>query len=105
MPGKRITDHQVHKYKQHRNKLSQAASAAKAGISERSARRIEDAQSLPSQRPARSWRTREDPLSAVWDGEVIPLLQTDARAQRRHPGVSEFLCLRRWCRYRELVHG
>jgi len=53
MPGKRITDHQVHKYQQHRNKLSQTASAAKSGISERSARRIEAAQSLPSQRPAR----------------------------------------------------
>ena len=95
MPGKMITDHQVHKYKQHRNKLSQVASAAKAGISERSARRIEAAQRLPSQRPQRSWRTREDPLSAVWDSEVIPLLQTDARLnavtlleelQRRYPG-------------------
>ena len=95
MPGKTITDHQVHKYKQHRNKLSQVASAAKAGISERSARRIEVAQRLPSQRPQRSWRTREDPLSAVWDSEVIPLLQTDARLnavtlleelQRRSPG-------------------
>jgi hypothetical protein len=51
MPGKRITDHQVHTYKQHRNKLSQVASAAKTGISERSARRIEQAPSLPSQRP------------------------------------------------------
>ena len=95
MPGKTITDHQVHKYKQHRNKLSQVASAAKAGISERSARRIEVAQRLPSQRPHRNWRTREDPLSAVWDSEVIPLLQTDARLnavtlleelQRRSPG-------------------
>ena len=95
MPGKTITDHQVHKYKQHRNKLSQVASAAKAGISERSARRIEVAQRLPSQRPQRNWRTREDPLSAVWDSEVIPLLQTDARLnavtlleelQRRSPG-------------------
>jgi hypothetical protein len=95
MPGKTITDHQVHKYKQHRNKLSQVASAAKAGISERSAWRIEVAQRLPSQRPQRNWRTREDPLSAVWDSEVIPLLQTDARLnavtlleelQRRYPG-------------------
>ena len=60
MPGKRITDHQVHKYKQHRNQLSQVASAAKAGISERSARRIEDANHLPSQRPERNWRTRPD---------------------------------------------
>ena len=29
MPGKTITDHQVHKYKQHRNKLSQIAVAVK----------------------------------------------------------------------------
>jgi hypothetical protein len=103
MPGKRITDHQVHKYKQHRNKLSQVASAAKAGISERSARRIEDAQSLPSQRPKRGWRTREDPLGAVWDSEVIPLLQTDARLnavtlleelQRRYPGQWDSSVLR-----------
>jgi hypothetical protein len=103
MPGKRITDHQVHKYKQHRNKLSQVASAAKAGISERSARRIEDAQSLPSQRPQRNWRTREDPLSAVWDSEVIPLLQSDARLnavtlleelQRRYPGQWDTSVLR-----------
>ena len=35
MPGKTITDYQVHKYKQHRNKLSQVASAAKAGLSHR----------------------------------------------------------------------
>ena len=103
MPGKRITDHQVHKYKQHRNKLSQVASAAKAGVSERSARRIEGAQSLPSQRPARGWRTREDPLSTVWDSEVIPLLQTDARLnavtlleelQRRYPGQWDASVLR-----------
>ena len=94
MPGKRITDHQVQKYKQHRNKLSQVAAAAKAGISERSARRIEDAQGLPSQRPQRNWRTREDPLGSVWDSEVVPLLKADARLnavtlleelQRRYP--------------------
>ena len=103
MPGKTITDHQVHQYKQHRNKLSQVASAAKAGISERSARRIEGAQSLPSQRPTRSWRTREDPLESVWDSEVIPLLQTDARLnavtlleelQRRYPGQWDTRVLR-----------
>ena len=39
MPGKKITDHQVKKYNQHRNKHSQVAAAAKAGISERSASR------------------------------------------------------------------
>jgi hypothetical protein len=103
MPGNRITDHQVHKYKQHRNKLSQVAAAAKAGISERSARRIEDANHLPSQRPERNWRTRTDPLEAVWDSEVVPLLQTDARLnavtlleelQRRYPGQWDSAVLR-----------
>lgn len=95
MPGKRITDHQVHKYRQHRNRLTQVAAAAKAGISERSARRIEHSDAPPSQRPPRSWRTRIDPLAAVWDAEVVPLLQTDPQLnavtlleelQRRHPG-------------------
>jgi hypothetical protein len=79
MPGKKITDHQVHKYKQQRNTLTQVAAAARAGISERSARRIDDTDGLPSQRPARSWRTREDPLAEVWDAEVVPLLRTDCR--------------------------
>lgn len=95
MPGKKITDHQVHKYKQHRNQLSQMAAAAKAGISERSARRIEGSDTLPSQKPARDWRTRKDPLAAVWESEVVPLLRQDPllngvtlleELQRRYPG-------------------
>lgn len=103
MPGKRITDHQVHKYKQHRNQLSQVAAAAKAGISERSARRIDDANHLPSQRPERNWRTRTDPLEVVWDSEVVPLLQTDPQLnavtlleelQRRYPGQWDSSVLR-----------
>jgi hypothetical protein len=63
MPGKRITDHQVHKYKEHRNGMTQVAAAGKAAISERSARRIEASDILPSQRGPRRWRTREDPLA------------------------------------------
>ena len=95
MPGKRITDHQVHKYKEHRKRLSQAAAAARTGISERSARRIERIEALPSQRPERQWRTRQDPLAGVWDDEVVPLLQADSalnsvtlleELQRRYPG-------------------
>lgn len=77
MPGKKITDHPVQKYKQHRLKLSQVAAAARAGLSERSARRIEQSEALPSQRESRAWRTRADPLAAVWDNEVVPLLETD----------------------------
>ena len=48
MPGIRITDQQVRLYMNIRKKKSQELSAAKAGISERSARRIEGAVTLPS---------------------------------------------------------
>lgn len=95
MPGKRITDHQVNKYKQYRRELGQVASAAKVGISERTARRIEQMKQLPSQRGPRTWRTRSDPLAEVWDAEVLPLLRSAPgltavtlleELQQRHPG-------------------
>lgn len=79
MPGKKITDHQVHPFKQHRNKSTQVAAAVKVGISERSARRIEGSEALYSQQTTRNWRTREDPLTAVWESQVVPLLQADAQ--------------------------
>jgi transposase InsO family protein len=75
VPGNRITDLQVNKYKELRRKHSQEAAAAKTGISVSSARRIEGSVTLPSQRPARHWRTRSDPLADVWDAEVIPMLE------------------------------
>ena len=55
---------------------SQALSAAKAGISERSARRIDGAASLPSQNPRRYWRSCPDPFADVFDTEVVPLLRS-----------------------------
>jgi hypothetical protein len=117
MPGKKITDHQVHKYKQHRNTLTQVAAAARAGISERSARRIDDTDALPSRRPARSRRSREDPLTAVWDAEAVPLLRTDALLNavtlleellRRYPGrygASVLRTLQRRMRQWRALHG
>ena len=59
-----------------RKNKTQALAAAKAGISERSARRIEQAATLPSQNPRRYWRSRADPFVQVWDGEVVPLLKS-----------------------------
>jgi len=58
-----------------RKDKSQELAAAKAGISERSARRIESSVTLPSQNPRRYWRSRADPFAEVWDTEVVPLLQ------------------------------
>ena len=58
-----------------RKNNTQELAAAKAGISERSARRIESSITLPSQNPRRYWRSRVDPFAEVWESEVVPLLQ------------------------------
>ncbi len=76
MPGTRITDQQVRLYMKIRKNKSQELAAAKAGLSERSARRIESSVALPSQSPRRYWRSRADPFAGVWDAEVVPLLKS-----------------------------
>jgi transposase InsO family protein len=83
VPGKKITDQQVRKYKEARRQTTQQIAAARLGISERSARRIEKAGGLPSQRGPRTWRTRPDPLAAVWDTELVPLLEREPDLQGR----------------------
>lgn len=67
MPGHHISDQQVYLFMVERRHHSQAIAAAKAGISERSARRIENDPRLPSQKQnKRHWRTRADPLEEFW---------------------------------------
>jgi transposase len=72
-----------------------STAAAKAGMSEPTARKYRRSGKLPGgPRPARTWRTRPDPFAAVWE-EAEQLLQMDAGLQaktvfeeleRRHPG-------------------
>ena len=77
MPGHHISDRQVFLFMTYRRQHTQAVAAAKAGISERSARRIENAPQLPSQKKKeRHWRTRADPLEPFWP-RVEELLQID----------------------------
>lgn len=54
---------------------TQELSAAKAGISVRSGRRIEKGETVKQK--GRHWRTRKDPLEAVWDPELVPLLEQE----------------------------
>ena len=54
---------------------TQELSAAKAGISIRSGHRIEKGQHQDAKE--RHWRTRRDPLEAVWETELIPLLERE----------------------------
>ena len=78
MPGQHITQRQENIYMQSRQSgLTQEISAAKAGISVRSGRRIETGETQV-QSP-RDWRTRQDPFSSVWNSELEPLLQKEPK--------------------------
>lgn len=60
---------------QHRQQgMTQEIAAAKSAISTRTARRIEQSNTLPRVKADRDWRTREDPLEAVWETELVVLL-------------------------------
>lgn len=77
MPGQKITRQQEELYMHHRqNGCTQKVAAAKSGISDRSGRRIDQ---VGGTRPIteRDWRTREDPLDAVWEPELLPLLKAE----------------------------
>jgi len=61
------------------DEMTQESAAAAAGISVRSGRNWEHGQ-LPSEaKKPRTWRTRADPLSDVWEGVVVPLLEADEK--------------------------
>jgi transposase InsO family protein len=117
MPGRRIKRTQVAKYMEHRKELEQEAAAAKAGISVRSARRIECVGGMPSKQETRQWRTRADPLSGWWASDIAPLLKSTPalnavtileELQRRYPTeVSPALLrtLQRRLRQWRAIHG
>lgn len=90
MSGCRITDQQVKRYMNYRKTHTQALAAAKAGISERSARRI-DKQELQLKRSTpRTWRTRKDPLADVWDSLVLPWISENHDITP--VGIYDYLC-------------
>lgn len=96
MSGSRITMQQARLYMSSRREgQTQSQASAKAGISERSARRIEAGGISALERKERHWRTRKDPFVEVWVREIVPLLEKqpalDATTlfedlQDRHPG-------------------
>ena len=81
MPGKPVTDQQVRLYMQDRPRHSQRLAAARAGFSERTARRIEAAARLPSRRRIERGRTVPDPLAEVWEPVLLPILERDPAVQ------------------------
>ncbi len=83
MSGKAITQEQVKLFMKYRNQGdTQQQASAKAGISERSGRRI-DSGSLPTQKQPRHWRTRQNPFAEVWEKEIVPRLECYVPPYRR----------------------
>jgi hypothetical protein len=81
VPGTPVTDQQVRVYMTDRRHYSQRIAAARAGFSERTARRIEADPRLPSQRKPDRRRTVPDPLEAVWEPVLLPILERDPAVQ------------------------
>ena len=81
--------------------LTQETSAAKAGVSVRSGRRIETG-STKAKAP-RHWLTRNDPFASVWVSELVPLLEKEPKLSgltlweyldENHPGDYPYKLLR-----------
>jgi hypothetical protein len=60
---------------------SQRTAAARAGFSERTARRFDADPTSPSKRKIVHGRTVTDPLEGYWDADLLPLLKKDSALQ------------------------
>jgi transposase InsO family protein len=97
LSGRHINDCQMRLYMSFRQTETPTVAAAKAGFSAASAYRIEQDPRLPSQKKAPRGRRRRDPLAAVWEAEVVPLLKSAPglrpvaifdEIRRRHPEIG-----------------
>jgi hypothetical protein len=84
-------------YMSYRKSDGTDVAAARAGFSPATGFRINDDPRLPSQKQAPRSRRRPDPLAAVWEGEILPILTAapGIRAiavleelRRRHPEIG-----------------
>ena len=78
MAYKPITDQQLRVYMTDLQNHSQRTAAARAGFSERTARRFDADPTLPSNRKSVHARTVPDPLKDYWKSELLPLLENDS---------------------------
>src|SRR5271167_4734330 len=97
LPGRHITDCQMRLYMSFRRSEAPITAAAKAGFSGSTGYRFEQDPRLPSQKKVARGRRRPDPLAAVWDSEIAPMLHNAAglravavfdEIRHRHPEIS-----------------
>lgn len=82
MSGKSITEQQTRIYMSAKNEGHiQKTAAAKAGISERSGRRIEKGEITQGGNAIRHWRTRKDHFEGIWENDVVPMLEQNFKLQ------------------------
>ncbi len=116
MPGRHINDHQMRLYMKSRLTEKKPASAAQAAMSLRTAYRIENDPRLPSQKPLPRGRRRPDPLVAIFDTEIVPMLEAAPglrpigvfeEMQRRHPELPDSVrrTMERRIRQWRALHG
>jgi hypothetical protein len=97
LPGLHVTNRQLRLFMHHRSTHGTSIAAAKAGFSSATGYRIE-ADPMPfSLKKAPRSRRRPDPLVAIWDSEIMPILKAvpHVRAiavldevRRRHPDLD-----------------
>jgi hypothetical protein len=116
LPGRHVTDCQMRLYMTIRQTQPPIIAAAKAGFSTATAYRIENDRRLPSEKKTPRGRRRQDPLAAVWDSEVVPLLKSTPslrpvaifdEIRRRHPEIGAGIrrTLERRIRTWRALHG
>jgi hypothetical protein len=116
LPGISINDQQARLYMSLRRTMSQDSAAARAGFSASTGSRLEADPRLPSQKVLPRGRRRPDPLAAIWEAEVVPMLTAMPglrpvtlfeEMQRRHPGLSDGVrrTLERRVRHWQAQHG
>lgn len=95
---------------------SRQTASAKAGFSPNTGARLDTDPRLPSHKQAPRGRRRPDPLAALWEPEIVPMLQAEpglrpiailGELQRRHPGfpVEVRRTLERRVRLWQGLHG
>jgi len=78
---KSIADQQVRLSTSDLHKHTQRTAAARAGFSERMARRFDADPTPPSNRKTVHGRTVTDPLEGYWEDDLLPLLEKDGALQ------------------------
>jgi hypothetical protein len=59
---------------ENRKKTTQALSAAKAGLSEQTAHKIDHNKHRPKKDRKHDWETRKNPFAEIWDDFIVPML-------------------------------